>query len=41
MIPVYLTYVEVQEIYITREEAIASSVSDSYIDPLTGLYEVE
>jgi len=31
----------VQEIYLTREEAVAASVPDTYIDPLTGLYEVE
>lgn len=31
----------IQEIYLTREEAIAASVDDTYIDPLTNLYEVE
>jgi hypothetical protein len=36
-----LTSPLVQEIFITKEEAIASSVADSFIDPLTGLYEVE
>ena len=37
----FLTPIVVQEIYLTREEAVAASVPDTYIDPLTGLYEVE
>jgi len=39
--PRFLTYIVVQEIYLTREEAVVASVPDTYIDPLTGLYEVE
>lgn len=31
----------VQEIYITKEEAKRAAVEHSYIDPLTGLHEVE
>ena len=31
----------VQEIYLTKEEAIAEKVDHTYLDPLTNLYEVE
>ena len=37
---VYLLSV-VQEIYLTKEEAIADKVDHTYLDPLTNLYEVE
>jgi hypothetical protein len=36
-----LTLSVVQEVYLTREEAIAAKVDDTYRDPLTKLYEVE
>jgi hypothetical protein len=31
----------VQEIYLTREEVEASLTEETYLDPLTNLYEVE
>jgi len=31
----------IQEIYLTREEAEAASVEETYLDPLTNLYEIE
>jgi len=31
----------IQEIYLTKEEAVAAGVDHTYIDPLTNLYEVE
>jgi len=31
----------IQEIYLTREEAVAAGVEETYMDPLTKLYEVE
>jgi hypothetical protein len=36
-----LTVSAVQEVFLTREEAIAEGVQHTYIDPLTKLYEVE
>jgi hypothetical protein len=40
-LPTELNVMIVQETFLTKEEAIASSVEDTFVSPLTGLPVVE